>query len=199
MAFHAAVLAALWHYQIKISPAEAVTVFVNFITPSAPEKKEEPPKVEKPRPIERPKVERLVAEGPVTSPTDFVAPAPPSPEPAQTEEPPAPAPVIETPPAPPAPVTLSSELAVSCPDRASPSYPAISRRLGEQGRVVLRVELDEKGHVSSVAVIESSGFLRLDDAAMAAVKNWRCSPAMRDSFPARAVALQQFDFVLKGR
>ena len=198
MAMHAVILGALWHYQIKISPAEAVTVFVNFISPPAPVKQEEPPKAEKPRPIERPKLKQLVAEAP--APAEFVAPAPP-PEPV-IEEPAAPSPpepVIEAPPTPPAPVTLSSELAVSCPERTPPFYPAASRRLGEQGRVVLRVELDDTGRVGSVVVSSGSGFRRLDDAALAAVKKWRCDPVTRDGTAVYAVASQQFDFILKGR
>lgn len=197
IAMHGVIIAALWHYQVRISPTEALTVFVNFISPPASEKKAEPPKAEKPHPVENPKIQRLAAEAPVTSPTDFVAPPPP-PEVA-TEETTASEPAIEAPSAPQAPVTLSTELAVSCPDRAPPFYPSVSRRLGEQGRVVLRVELDDRGHVSSVTVSEGSGLRRLDEAAMTAVRNWRCAPAMRDGAPARAVALQQFDFILKGR
>jgi protein TonB len=63
--------------------------------------------------------------------------------------------------------------------------------------VVLRVELDEQGNVSSARVATASGFARLDEAALAAVKTWRCIPARRDGQPARAVALQPFKFVLQ--
>lgn len=200
LAMHVVILGALWHYQIRISPAEAVTVFVNFINPPAPVKQEAPPKAEKPRPIERPKLKQLVAEAPVTSPAEFVAPPPP-PDPVMQEPPalPAPEPVIEAPPAPPAPATLSSELAVSCPERTPPFYPAMSRRLGEQGRVVLRVELDGTGRVGSVVVSSGSGFRRLDEAAIAAVKKWRCNPVTRDGEVVHAIASQQFDFILEGR
>jgi protein TonB len=74
----------------------------------------------------------------------------------------------------------------------------VSRRKGESGQVKLRVELDESGHVSSVKVAQSSGFKRLDDAGIAAVKSWQCNAAMRDGKPVRAVALQPFDFILEG-
>jgi len=63
--------------------------------------------------------------------------------------------------------------------------------------VVLRVELDEQGNVSASRVATSSGFARLDEAALAAVKTWRCNPARRDGQPVRAVALQPFKFVLQ--
>jgi protein TonB len=96
------------------------------------------------------------------------------------------------------PVALSSELAVACPERAAPAYPAQSRRLGEEGTVVLRVELDESGRVAVARVSRSSGHARLDEAVLGVVKSWRCTPALRDGRPVRAVALQPFKFVLQG-
>jgi hypothetical protein len=82
-----------------VAPAEsfttgkAATLFVNFIAPPAPEKKEEPkrPPPPKLKPIEKPQPRQIVAETPVVAPTDYVAPPPPLP---------APAPVIEAPPMP---------------------------------------------------------------------------------------------------
>jgi protein TonB len=47
-------------------------------------------------------------------------------------------------------------------------------------------------------VVNSSGFKRLDEAAMTAVKTWRCNPPVRNGQPVRAVALQPFNFVLQG-
>jgi protein TonB len=95
------------------------------------------------------------------------------------------------------PVTLGEELSVACPERRAPAYPAISRRLGEEGMVVLRVELDQAGSVVHAEVKASSGFARLDEAALTAVKTWRCQPAQRNGQPVRAVALQPFKFVLQ--
>jgi protein TonB len=60
------------------------------------------------------------------------------------------------------------------------------------------VELDELGHVINVAIKKKSGFVRLDEAAIAAVKTWRCNPAKRNGVAVRTVALQPFNFVLKG-
>jgi len=88
---------------------------------------------------------------------------------------------------------------VACPERRPPTYPPLSRRLGEEGKVVLRVELDEQGSVSSARIATASGFARLDEAAQAAVITWRCTPARRDGQPVRAVALQPFKFILDGR
>ncbi|MEE8563635.1 MAG: TonB family protein, partial [Alphaproteobacteria bacterium] len=54
-----------------------------------------------------------------------------------------------------------------------PRYPWISRRRGEQGRVVLEVAVAADGRAKEVRVKRSSGFARLDRAALAAVRAWR--------------------------
>jgi protein TonB len=99
----------------------------------------------------------------------------------------------------PQPLLLTGELSVSCTERTPPSYPKQSLRLGEQGKTVLLVELDELGRVITVDVKTKSGFPRLDEAAINAVKTWRCSPAKRNGVAVRSVALQPFNFSLKGR
>jgi protein TonB len=80
-----------------------------------------------------------------------------------------------------------------------PNYPSTSRRQNEQGQVVLRVELDESGHISAARVSTSSGYKRLDEAGLAAIKNWQCNPSTRNGVAVRAIALQPFDFILEGR
>ncbi len=193
VAAHAAALYGLWAHRLIPTPLEAATLFVNFIAPPAPEKVEQPrrPPPPKLQPIEKPQPQprQLVAETPVIAPTDYVAPAPP----------PKPAPVVEAPalPLPAGPVTMSSELSVACPERSAPPYPAQSRRLGETGIVVLRVELSETGHVAVAKVQSSSGYVRLDEAALATVRTWRCTPPTRNGQAVRAVALQPFNFVLQ--
>jgi len=187
IALHAAALYGLLSHRILVVPDEVATLFVETITlqPPPPPKEAPRPQPEKPRPIEKPQPRQIVAAAPVLAPTDYVAPPPP------------PAPVVETPPRPAGPVALSDELSVSCPERRPPAYPPLSRRMGEEGKVVLRVELDEQGNISSARTAAASGFPRLDEAALAAVKTWRCTPARRDGQPVRAVALQPFKFVLQ--
>jgi protein TonB len=199
---HALALYGLWSYRILPTPADALTVFVNFINPPPPVEKPPPPppkpvKLEKPRLIEPPRPQQLVVEAPVVSPAEAVAPAPPK-EPPPVIVAAAPAPPA-TPPKPAGPVTLAEELSVACPNRVPPVYPIFSRRAGEQGRVVLRVELDERGSVTQASIASSSGLPRLDEAALSAVRQWRCNPASRGGVPVRAVALQPFNFVLEGR
>ena len=58
-------------------------------------------------------------------------------------------------------------------NRVEPVYPATSRRLGEEGTTRLRVMVDENGRPRDVKVMTSSGFARLDQAAIEAVKRWK--------------------------
>jgi protein TonB len=60
-----------------------------------------------------------------------------------------------------------------------PVYPHASRRLGEQGKVLLRVYVSAAGLAEKVEVKLGSGFARLDQAAEEAVGRWRFVPARR--------------------
>lgn len=91
---------------------------------------------------------------------------------------------------------VASGIALACPVRTAPTYPRSARRLGETGKVLLRIELDESGRLVASDVARSSGFARLDEAALAAVKTWRCEPALRDGQPLRIVSLESFEFAL---
>ena len=59
----------------------------------------------------------------------------------------------------------------------APAYPPLSRRLNEQGKVLLRVEVSADGQPLTIELKQSSGFVRLDDAARKAVAQWRFVPA----------------------
>ncbi len=213
MLLHGAVLYGLWSHRLIPAPQEAVTLFVDFIKPSPPpqEKDELPPppppprkvRLVKPQPVVAPPQPVLVTNAPVVAPEEPVTPPPPpDPAPELAVEtppgPPAPGPT-DVLPEPPTPMVLGSDLAVACPQRSPPEYPAMSRRLGEQGRVVLRAELDETGRVVAARVKESSGHRRLDDAGLAAIKTWHCNAPVRDGAAVGAIALQPFNFVLEGR
>ncbi len=205
---HAALFHVLWTQRVMPQPEQLVTLFAEVLSLPEPEIQPEvkpepvPAKlqpIQKPEP--KPKVKRLVAKAPEMPKPQYVVPPEPEPESEAIEKEFVPRPAAETPTKPqmPAgPVTLSSELSVSCPSLTAPTYPAISRRMGEEGKLVLRVELDESGRIDSARVIDSSGYDRLDKAALEAVRSWRCRPSMRDGQPVRAVALQPFNFVLQG-
>jgi protein TonB len=64
-----------------------------------------------------------------------------------------------------------------------PAYPAESKRAGEEGVVLLAVHVDQQGRPASVRVRRSSGFSRLDRAAVTAVHRWRFKPAKVAGMP----------------
>ena len=59
--------------------------------------------------------------------------------------------------------------------RVDPAYPAAAQAAGEQGTVLLDVQIDVRGHVADVTIAKSSGFTELDAAAARAVRQWRFS------------------------
>lgn len=78
----------------------------------------------------------------------------------------------------------------------APTYPPLSRRLGEEGRALLRVLVAENGTAQTVNLETSSGSSRLDQAAIAAVKRWEFVPAKRDRQNISAYVLVPIKFSL---
>lgn len=60
-----------------------------------------------------------------------------------------------------------------------PIYPEASRKRGEEGEVFLKVEVLANGRVGKTEVFESSGFARLDEAAVKTIISWRFKPALK--------------------
>jgi len=69
---------------------------------------------------------------------------------------------------------------------APPAYPALARRHGYEGLVVLSVRVSRDGRPLSVSVKQSSGHSVLDEAALAAVRAWRFEPATLNGAPVEA-------------
>jgi periplasmic protein TonB len=70
----------------------------------------------------------------------------------------------------------------------APAYPRLARERGEQGRVLLRVNVSADGSPIEVAVVQTSGHPSLDSAALAAIREWRFVPAMQAGRPVPAEA-----------
>ena len=64
-----------------------------------------------------------------------------------------------------------------------PDYPALSVRRGEQGQVVLNVLIGIDGKAQKAEIAKTSGFERLDAAALATVLRWRYVPGKRGGVP----------------
>jgi periplasmic protein TonB len=116
-----------------------------------------------------------------------------------------------TPPAPPQPAPPPSAPAIGKPTMeisapkdiarlncsiATPEYPAMARRRGETGRVLVALTVGVTGKLENVRLQKSSGSSRLDDAAMDAVRSSACRPFLVDGQPVRVPTVAPFDFTL---
>lgn len=169
---HAAVLAALLSYApVRQTLAELAPIMVSMVQPQA-----EPQELPKPKPVVKqpvkkpdPKPQPLLAiNEPTTAPAPMIAP-PPTPQPVEP---------VAVQPAPPAPI-IPPQFNADYLNNPAPQYPPLSRRLGEEGRVMLRVFVDERGLPVRVEMRTSSGHERLDNSAQEAVKQWKFVPARR--------------------
>jgi protein TonB len=142
-------------------PAEIIS---EFLDPS-------PSKPAPPRPLPRPVEEKLRTPEPLP---DQTTPAPNAPVVAPAEAVATPAPAVAAP----AKVELPSSDAQYL-QNPKPAYPAISKRLGEQGKVLVRVLIGADGTAQQAEIRQSSGFERLDKAALATVLSWRYVPGKR--------------------
>jgi len=78
----------------------------------------------------------------------------------------------------------------------APTYPPVSRRTREQGKVLLRVLVSPAGLVEQIEIQTSSGFTRLDDAALDAVRRWKFQPARSGNQSVAGWALVPINFEL---
>ncbi len=189
---HVLVLAALVQLNVIPLPTPLAVLSVSLLPP-APETKAQPEIVPpKPRPVER-------RPTPLPQPTQLAAPAD-SPAAAQIAVAPAPTSVAA-----PAPVAAPSASAAPTPprfdanylDNPKPPYPGLSRKLNEQGRVVLRVHVATDGSATEVQLNASSGYARLDDSALATVRRWKFVPARLGQEAVAAWVLVPIAFTLK--
>lgn len=79
----------------------------------------------------------------------------------------------------------------------APPYPALSKRMGEEGKVVLRVSVNPEGTADSVDIKTSSGSPRLDESAQKTVRNWKFVPAKRGDAPVQSWVLVPIIFKLE--
>lgn len=187
VAFH---VAALWAMQSGllrrvveiVVPAEIV---VEFLAPPAPKVQPQPPAPPKLTPVKQ-STPKAAAPVKTMAPLPLaIADSTPSPNaPTGATAPAAPAPQVTAPiaEAPPAPAPLRVQLPSSDADylqNPKPSYPPMSKRLGEQGKVVVRVLIEVDGKAQKAEIKQSSGFDRLDQAALNTVLRWRYVPGKR--------------------
>lgn len=195
-------LAALWALQAgllrRAAPIVQVVVPVEIVseavTPPAPKVEPPPPPApEPPAAVKRPairKPERRLPPAPAPLAIPEPQPAPNAPTGELAPQPPAPAAAVpvapEPPPSAPSPSSGQVELpssGASYLQNPAPVYPAISKRLGEQGKVVVRVLIGPDGSPQKVELKRSSGYDRLDRAAVDYVMKCRYVPGKVGGVP----------------
>lgn len=178
---------------IQAPPAEVVQA----PAPAPPPQPVEPPPKPKPlppKPVPKPKPKPVPPEKAITLPPE-----------------PAPAPVPVTAPAPvPTPVKAKADKSSGGPvtpplidasrlNNPVPVYPSKSSRRGEEGTVLLELLVLADGRVTDVKIKESSGYPRLDQSALDAVKRWRYKPAQRGGVAIEYRYQQPITFSLRQR
>lgn len=163
-------------------------------------------------------VRRTPAPPPAPSSAQQRSPTPPQPQPLPRADP---APVVEAaaavadaapvvsvvapvaaPSAGPAPAPMPPRIELPSSDadylhNPKPAYPPLSKRMGEQGKVLIRVLISAEGALLEASVAQSSGYDRLDQAALAAVLQWRFVPGKRNGVPVQMAHHVPLNFVLE--
>lgn len=213
IALHAALIAFVLSQRNTVTPValESRTITAELLQPepvAAPAAIQSTPTPPPPKPVphvsrEKPKLQPRpkptplpVAEAPSQHVAEAPAPADPAP-PAPT--PPAPAPQAA------APAQGKPTMALSAPKNVShldcnivqPDYPMLSKRRGETGVAYVHFVVGLTGKLENIVLKKSSGYSRLDDAALDAMRNSSCKPYMEDGQPVRAAYTQPFDFSLQ--
>ena len=189
-------LALAWVEQTQ-SPPEPTVLAVSLM-PAAPEKPPEPlpPAPPPPEPVLKPRPKPVIASTRTEPVADAIVTPPPVDEPDPTPAPPIAAYSEAAEPAPPGePEPPRFDMAYL--SNPQPSFPAMSKKLHEEGTVMLRVHVSAAGEALSVEVAQSSGYSRLDDAARRAVQRWKFVPSRRGDTAVDGIAMVPMVFSLK--
>lgn len=167
------VASGLAHQAVQTVMGPIETKVIEEVKPQQEELPPPPPKLQTPPPyVPPPDLDVAIEAPPPTSaPTTAISNVSNKPVPAAPAAPPAP--------------DVEARLDPKARRNAwsEDNYPAASRRLGEQGDVILAVLVNADGSVGEVKVEKSSGFPRLDEAAVDFYKKAKYLPAMKDGKP----------------
>ncbi|MCX4026337.1 energy transducer TonB [Endozoicomonas sp. SM1973] len=153
-------------------------------------------KVVKPKPVKKPPVKKVVKAKP--------KPKTPKPVVAKKTEKPIKKPEKQTQVASATPVVAKKSLGSSHKNaQAKPrcsqtelNYPSRAKRRNQQGEVLVKVELDERGGKESISIQKSSGYPVLDREALKMVKRTQCSPMLLAGKPVESTVIQSVVFKL---
>lgn len=203
VAGHVGVLGLLASLDVLPLPVPLATLMVQIIAPAPPAPLTPDITPPRPQPVERKPVFRPARPSQLQPQTLAAQAESPSAEvevPVVTQAAPPPAdPVPASAPAPAAPMTVTqARFDADYLQNPAPAYPALSRRMGEEGKVVLRVFVESTGRPSQIEIKFASGSPRLDQAAQEAVWRWKFVSARRGDEAVGAWVLVPIVFNLRG-
>jgi protein TonB len=204
-------VAGLWALQsgllARVVEVVAPVQWVEVLTPQQPV----PPPPPEPKPV-KPTAKPAQTPPPQSRPEPQVTPA------TAPVDAPVLAAVANAPPSPSAPVGVAAPAVVAQPAAAAvtaaprvelpssdaeylhnpkPEYPRQSRQRNEQGKVIVNVFIGVDGLPQKAEVKVSSGFERLDAAALATVRSWRYVPGKRGNVPEAMWFAVPINFVME--
>ena len=200
MAIHALLAGAIALY-IDFAPGPTVSAELDLssVELSFAEKEDETAEAlpSLPSPAERPQPKPKDERAPEVKPEKPLPPDPQAykfpelvPEPPQLSQP-----------SQPSPPSQLTQARIDAPPKAvraiRPDYPRGARQRGEEGNVVVEVEIGADGRCADARVVESSGFMELDAAALKAVKAAKFAPAQSSGRPVATVARLTLNFMLR--
>jgi protein TonB len=183
-ALHVVGVLAIWtrHVLVEAEPGPLVVNQIETIVPDTP-----PP----PPPVPSIAVPAVVLAPPLPPSIEVIEEAPTAITAREAPpELPAPAPALNS-------QVIEARFDVDYLNNPKPVYPPLSRRLREEGVVVLKVHVRSDGTVETAMVDKRSGSVRLDEAALAAVKQWHFVPARRGTEPVASWVLVPIEFELQ--
>lgn len=150
---------------VRPEPSELLT----WLPPDPVQRPELPPEVAEPveAPVRRQMRVSLARIRPVEEPPEVEPEEPPDVEP------------VTAPPQPQSVHVAASPRA----DNRPPAYPEHERLLGREGTVLVTAFVDRYGLVTEARLAEKSRYPGFNRAALAAVRQWRFTPGMRDGEP----------------
>ncbi|MGB4065998.1 MAG: energy transducer TonB [Azonexus sp.] len=157
---------------VQVQLTERVSA-VQAIPPAPPEKAAAPKPVPREKPAQTARPVIALAPEQASAPPTFSVPAPIIAAPPVSQ--PAAAPAASSA----QPAITAARFNAAYLNNPEPKYPSLSRRLGEEGKVLLRVRVTPDGRAATVDIEKSSNYDRLDEAARQSVANWRFVPAKR--------------------
>ncbi|MCA8214583.1 energy transducer TonB [Burkholderia cepacia] len=212
LAAHAIMLTAAWLHRNAPPPAKEIevqSITAQLIPPAPPaqpvavQSAAQQPTPPKPTPRVKPKVEPKPVQKAVPTPQPVTQAPSPTPAPAVVDPTPAPAaPAPAAPAAAPGPARETMQVsapknvtALSC-NFVKPAYPTMSKRRGETGTAYVHFIIGVTGKIESVQLQKSSGYPRLDEAALEATRASTCPPYIENGQAIRAAHTLPFNFTL---